>query len=78
MTIFDILNLRYQYEELTRKFSLPSYESDIDSIIWFIDNGHKSNSLRNGYDEAKRIAIIIKEYADGRSERHRNLRGDDG
>lgn len=78
MTIFDILGLRYQYEELIRKFSLPSYESDIDSITWFLDNGHKSNSLRNGYDEAKRIAIIIKEYADGRSERHRNLGRDDG
>lgn len=65
MTIFDILNLRYQYEELTRKFSLPSYESDIDSIIWFIDNGHKSNSLRNGYGDAVKYAQLIKEYADG-------------
>lgn len=78
MTIFNILCLRYQYEELIKKFSLPSYESDIDSITWFLNNGHKSNSLRNGYDEAKRIAIIIKEYADGRSKGYRDLGRDDG
>jgi len=78
LSLFEILNLRYQYEQLAKKFSLPSYESDIDNITWFLNNGHKSNSLRNGYDDAKNIAIIIKEYANGRSEGYRNIRRNDG
>jgi len=64
-SIFEILNLRSEYEEIVRHFSLPSPHSDIDSIYWFIENGHKSNSLRNGYERARQIALIIKEYADG-------------
>ena len=39
--------------------------SDIDNIEWFLENGHRSNSLRNGFKEAKNIAEKIKEYADG-------------
>ena len=38
---------------------------DIDSISWFIENGHKSNRLRNGFKRAKEIAHVIKEYHDG-------------
>ena len=37
-------------------------------IEWFIDNGHRSNRLRNGYERAKEIALIIKEYYYGRKE----------
>ena len=39
-----------------------AHASDIDSIEWFIENGHRSNSLRNGFKRAKEIAKIIKEY----------------
>ena len=63
MGIFEILNLRYEYEELTSDWSVGS--SDIDSINWFIENGHKSNRLRNGFKRAKEIAHVIKEYHDG-------------
>ena len=35
------------------------------TVEWFIENGHRSNSLRNGFKEAKEIAKKIKEYADG-------------
>ena len=47
------------------KFSLPSHDSDINSIEWFLEYGHKSNSLRNGYGDAVKYAQLIKEYADG-------------
>jgi hypothetical protein len=33
--------------------------SDINTLEWFIENGHRSNSLRNGFDDAKQIAIKI-------------------
>ena len=42
--------------------------SCIDTIEWFIENGHRSNSLRNGFNEAMEIAKAIKEYADGCAE----------
>ena len=29
--------------------------SAIDTIEWFLENGHRSNSLRNGFKEAKEI-----------------------
>ena len=64
-SIFEILNLRSEYEEIVRHFSLPSPHSDIDSIYWFLENGHRSNSLRNDYGRAREIATIIKEYSNG-------------
>ena len=33
--------------------------SDINTLEWFVENGHRSNSLRNGFDNAKQIAITI-------------------
>ena len=38
------------------------HESDIDTINWFIEEGHKSNSLRRGYKKAKSIAETIRSY----------------
>jgi hypothetical protein len=39
--------------------------SDINTINWFLKDGHRSNSLRNGFKEAKELAKKIKEYSDG-------------
>ena len=39
--------------------------SAIDTIEWFLENGHRSNSLRNGFKDAQEIAKKIKEFADG-------------
>ena len=37
--------------------------SDINTLEWFVENGHRSNSLRNGFDDAKQIAkTILTEY----------------
>ena len=58
------LFLRTLFEELTRNYNIPE-GSDIDTIKWFIKNGNKSNSLRNGYKRALNIAKIIKEFSDG-------------
>ena len=62
--IGTILNKRFEFEELTQEFNMPE-GSGIDTIHWFLENGHRSNSLRNGFDDAKKIAISIKEYYDG-------------
>lgn len=68
MTIFQVLNLRSEFDELTKEFSMVEYSSSIDNIEWFIENGHRSNRLRNGYKRAREIALSIKEYYDGRKE----------
>jgi len=59
-----IVQLRFEFEELTRGFNMPD-GSDINNIDWFLQNGHRSNSLRNGFQEAIEIAKIIKEYSNG-------------
>lgn len=68
MSFFQILSLRTEFEDLTNDYAMPQHASDIDSIEWFIDNGHRSNRLRNGYKRAKEIALIIKEYYYGGKE----------
>lgn len=62
---FEIIHMRSEFEEITRDFSMSVDGSSIDTIEWFLENGHRSNSLRNGFDRAKEIALAIKEYADG-------------
>jgi hypothetical protein len=41
--------------------------SSINTLEWFVENGFRSNSLRNGYREALEIAeALITEYENGR------------
>ena len=64
LSLTQIIKLRSDFEELTNGYSMPE-GSDINTINWFLKDGHRSNSLRNGYKEAKEIAKKIKEYSDG-------------
>jgi len=64
MRIGEILRLRSDFEDITSGYQMAA-GSDIDTLDWFIENGHRSNSLRNGFDDAKKIALAIKEYYDG-------------
>ena len=64
ISLTQCLFLRTLFEELTRTYNMPE-GSDIDTIEWFIKNGNKSNSLRNGYKRVLNIAKIIKEFSDG-------------
>ena len=61
--IANLLMLRSEFEEITSGFNVSVSGSDINSLEWFVENGHRSNSLRNGYERAKEIAtIIVGEY----------------
>ena len=64
LSLTQIIKLRSDFEELTNGFNMPE-GSDINNINWFLKDGHRSNSLRNGFKEAKQIAKKIKEYSDG-------------
>ena len=64
LSLTEVLRLRSDFEEITKGYNMPE-GSDINTINWFLKDGHRSNSLRNGFKEAKEIAKIIKEYSDG-------------
>jgi hypothetical protein len=74
LNVQELLNLRTRFEETTEDFKLDQVGSDINSLKWFLENGHKSNSLRNGYQEAYEIAeAIITEYENGGQENNRGF-----
>jgi len=62
MTFMQIINLRTEFEDVTKEYNMPD-GSCIDTIEWFVENGHRSNSLRNGFAMAMEIAQTIKEYS---------------
>ena len=58
----QLLNLRTEFEGLTQNFFLsvdPWPGSCINTLKWFVEHGHRSNSLRNGFNYAKQIAEKI-------------------
>ena len=59
MSLGEILTLRSEWEELAAKFKIPYGNGTIDNLIWFIENGAKSNRFRNEYAEAIEIAKRI-------------------
>lgn len=67
MSLGEVLNLRTEFEDITYDFRFPDGVggSDIYTLKWFVEDGHRSNSLRSGYDRAKEIATIILEDYNG-------------
>ena len=59
----QLLSLRTEFEEYTNNYTIPDKGSSINKLKWFVENGHGSNSLRNGFDDAKQLAekIIAEE-----------------
>ena len=65
MTIFDIMRLRSDWEEIVsyrKTYDLPNYEGTIDNLYYFIEHGAKKNRFRKNFDEAMDIAKTIVEY----------------
>jgi len=64
-TLFDILNLRTQWEEIVsyrKTYDLPHYNGTIDNLYHFVQDGVKKNRFRKNFDEALVIAKQIIEY----------------
>ena len=59
----QLLSLRTEFDECTNNYTIPDKGSSINKLKWFVENGHGSNSLRNGFDDAKQLAekIIAEE-----------------
>jgi hypothetical protein len=68
LSIGELMNLRTDFEDITENFNMGSNTgSCINTVSWFVENGHRSNSLRNGFDYAMEIAnTILTEYENGR------------
>ena len=60
-SVAEILNWRYQYEELIRNFEIPEVKrsSVINSLKWFKRYGNRKNRFRDGYDEAIHLCTKI-------------------
>ena len=71
MKLTEAIQLRSEFEFITKGFNMPD-GSSIDTIEWFIDNGHRSNSLRKGFEDALTLAEKIKEFSDGCTKKTRS------
>ena len=63
-SLADILLLRYQWEELVRRFKFPNeelYHGTINSLEWFKENGYSNNRLRKNYKQAVDLTEEILE-----------------
>lgn len=58
MNIFEMLNLRYEYEEIIRQYP-TDLDSSISGMKAFIQHGAKRNRFRPGFDRAIEIANTI-------------------
>lgn len=61
LSVFELLNLRFEFEEIVRSYKFVPKEGNIDNLVNFINNGYKGNRFRDGYDRALEIANIIVE-----------------
>jgi len=59
LSLMQLLNLRADFENHTRDYNMSVSGSCINTLEWFVENGHRSNSLRNGFSYAKQIAETI-------------------
>lgn len=64
-TVFEMLDLRYQWEEIVRDFKMDDKRKVgiIDNLKWFIENGATGNRFRAGYQESQNLARSILENA---------------
>lgn len=62
MTLFEILRLRSEWEEIVHDFKLSNYNGTIDNLENFVQNGVKDNRFRKNFNESLKIAKTIVEY----------------
>lgn len=57
--LFELLQLRYEWEELARGFKLGDKCGHLDNLKRFVQTGHKANRFRDGHARAVEIANLI-------------------
>lgn len=69
MSVFELMMLRYEWEELARYFRNIGQQGTLDNLQRFVDSGARSNRFRDGYDRALEIANVIIEQANMKNEK---------
>jgi hypothetical protein len=59
MTVFELLNLRYEWEELVRDYKFVGKQGTLDNLEQFKNAGYKSNRFRPGFERALEITETI-------------------
>lgn len=59
LSVFELLSLRYEWEEIVMNFKFTNKNGTIDNLKAFLENGYKGNRFRPGYDRALDIAQKI-------------------
>lgn len=59
MSVFELLNLRSEWEDLARNFVGVNQHGTIDSLKEFLEIGHRKNRFRDGFEEASELAEMI-------------------
>lgn len=59
--IFEVLNLRFRWEEIVRDFKMNDKRKVgiIDNLQWYTENGATGNRFRNGYTKSQYLAKEI-------------------
>lgn len=65
MTIFDYLNLRSEFEELTLNMRVPGERKPgtVRNMKWFLKNGVDRNRKFDGVERAAEIAELVSNAA---------------
>ena len=58
-SVFELLVLRTEWEDIVRNYKFIGKDGTIDNLILFLENGHKGNRFRQGFDRATEIAKTI-------------------
>jgi uncharacterized protein (UPF0305 family) len=69
MSVFELMMLRSEWEEIARYFRNTPQQGTLDNLQKFVDTGARSNRFRDGYDRALEIANIIIEQANMKNEK---------
>lgn len=59
MNIFEILNLRTEWEDIVKSYKFVGKDGTIDNLKNFLNHGNRSNRFRPQYDRAMEIAETI-------------------
>lgn len=59
MNVFELLNLRYEWEELVRDYKFVGKQGTLENLVQFQSNGYKGNRFRPGFERALEITETI-------------------
>ena len=69
MNIFEILNLRYEFEEIVRNYKVNSginKHGTLDSMKDFLETAGKRNIFKDGFFRAEEICKMIVDHEEKR------------